>query len=173
MSQPEAEVNFRELRNALRAKLPDYMIPSVFVQMEQLPLTPSGKVDRRALPAPAGQASGADFVAPRTPDEIMLAEIWAGVLEHERIGVNDNFFDLGGHSLLATKVIFRVQEVFHVALSVPTFFQSPTVSTMAAIIKQHQEQQKGHAKLAEMLNEIEKLSVEDSREALARESLAG
>jgi hypothetical protein len=99
----EQALSTRELRRYLKQKLPDHMVPSAFVRLEALPLTPNGKVDRRALPVPDSTRADLeeDFVAPRTPVEKMLAEIWAEVLGVERVGIHDKFLELGGHSLLA------------------------------------------------------------------------
>ncbi|NNF93561.1 MAG: amino acid adenylation domain-containing protein, partial [Altererythrobacter sp.] len=104
-----------ELRTQLKRELPDYMLPSAFVLLDALPLTPNGKVDRAALPAPeAADHLTAEYVAPRTPTEEILAGIWAEVLGVERVGVHDDFFELGGHSLLATQVISRVRQALGV-----------------------------------------------------------
>jgi amino acid adenylation domain-containing protein len=125
------------LREQLKAKLPEYMIPSAFVFLEKLPLTTSGKVDRRALPEPdPGQdTSTQNFVPPGTPVEKELAKIWSDVLKIEKIGVNDVFFDLGGHSLLATQLISRVSESFNVDLAVRTVFEAPTIAELALRIE--------------------------------------
>jgi amino acid adenylation domain-containing protein len=126
----------RELREALQSKLPDYMIPSAFVTLDAFPLTPNGKVDRRALPIPEGRSSEAEgFIAPRTPTEEILAGIWANVLGVERISVNDSFFEMGGHSLLATQVISRVRQAFEVELPLRRLFESPTVAGLAECIE--------------------------------------
>jgi len=133
-----APVTGELLRNFLREKLPEYMIPSVFVMLEALPLTPSGKVDRRALPVPDQNRPELKeaFVAPRTPAEKVIAGIWAEVLGLERVGVHDNFFDLGAHSLLATLVISRVRDAFQVELSLRSLFETPTVAGLAEVIQQ-------------------------------------
>ncbi|MBV9774709.1 MAG: amino acid adenylation domain-containing protein, partial [Gemmatimonadetes bacterium] len=121
-----------ELRNALRARLPEYMVPSAFVMLEALPLTPNGKVDRRALPAPEGRAgTEAAYVAPRTSTEATLAQIWGEVLGVERVGVEDNFFEIGGHSLLAVRIGSRLQEAFATELPLRTLFEAPTVAALA------------------------------------------
>lgn len=110
--QEDTTSPINELRNFLQQKLPAYMLPSSFVFLDALPLTPTGKVDRRALPAPHHLESALepDFVAPRTPMEIQIAEIWQKVLGVDRIGVYDNFFDLGGHSLLSMQVVARLEK---------------------------------------------------------------
>jgi amino acid adenylation domain-containing protein len=125
-----------ELRFELRRSLPDYMTPSAFVFLEAVPLTPSGKVDRKALPAPDRLRSEheAGYVAPRTETERMLAAIWSEVLEIDRVGAEDNFFDLGGHSLLATQVMSRARQKFRVELPLGELFAGPTVSHLAALV---------------------------------------
>jgi amino acid adenylation domain-containing protein len=123
----------RELRDFLKQALPDYMIPSALVFLDALPLTPNGKVDRRALWAQAGAAPEPEqaYVAPRTDAEKMLAGIWAEVLQVERVGRDDNFFDLGGHSLLATQVVARVGDISDLELPLEAIFDAPTVAELA------------------------------------------
>jgi amino acid adenylation domain-containing protein len=129
-----------QLRNFLKEKLPQYMVPSAFVLLEALPLTPSGKVDRQALPAPDTFRSGLEegFVPPRTLAEELLATIWADVLGQEKIGIHDNFFELGGHSLLATQVISRSREAFQVDLPLRSLFEEPTVAGLVKRIERIQ-----------------------------------
>src|SRR5689334_18727578 len=112
------EIDVTELRTHVASALPHYMVPSAFVFIDQMPLTPNGKVDRRALPEPdqSRPVLDAAFVAPRTQTEEILASMWAEVLGLTRVGVHDNFFDLGGHSLLATQVVSRVRKLFGVEL---------------------------------------------------------
>ncbi|HEV2734573.1 MAG TPA: amino acid adenylation domain-containing protein, partial [Longimicrobiaceae bacterium] len=118
------------LREHLAARLPEYMLPSAFVRLDALPLTPSGKTDRRALPAPeVSEAAG--FTAPRTPTEETLAGIFGEVLGAERVGVHDNFFELGGHSLLATRVVSRVLSALGVELPLRALFEAQTVAELA------------------------------------------
>ncbi len=121
-----------ELREFLRARLPEYMQPAAFVVLPALPLTPNLKVDRRALPAPANTSVMADaFVAPRSPLEEVLAEIWAEVLRLEKVGIDDDFFALGGHSLLAFQVVSRIQRKLGLAPPVHWIFERPTVRGLA------------------------------------------
>jgi aspartate racemase len=124
------------LRQYLKEKLPEYMVPNVFVMVEKLPLTPSGKVDRRALPAPEHTRPEleATYVAPRTPVEQSLVEIWASVLGVERVGINDNFFELGGYSLLAVQLFVRIRKWAGIDLPLATLFKSPTVRGLAELI---------------------------------------
>ncbi len=122
-----------ELWAFLNERLPAYMIPAAFVFLEELPLTPSGKIDRRALPAPDASrpALSEQFVSPRTMTEELIAGIWSELLRVERVGVLDNFFELGGHSLLATQVIARMRETLGVELPLRVFFEVPTVAGLA------------------------------------------
>ncbi len=122
-----------ELRNFLKKQLPEYMIPSFFILLESLPIMPNGKVDRKALPAPDQKRLELDkvFLAPSTPTEIPLAEIWCRLLNLNEVGVNDNFFELGGHSLLATRLISRIGDVFKVEIPIRDVFELPTVAGFA------------------------------------------
>jgi natural product biosynthesis luciferase-like monooxygenase protein/amino acid adenylation domain-containing protein len=122
------------LATALRARLPEYMIPSIFMFLEKLPRTPNGKLDRRTLPAPdlAALPSHERFVAPRNDLERSLAKVWNDVLGLERVGVHDNFFDVGGHSLSAIRVVTRVQQELHADFSLRIFFTKPTIAEIAA-----------------------------------------
>jgi len=131
---PEQTPTIDGLRRFLKQKLPDYMVPSAFVLLDALPLTPNGKVDRPALPAPdqSRPDQSVTFVAPRSPIEQQLADIWAEVLRLEQVGIHDNFFELGGHSLLATQVISRLRQAFGVELPVRTLFEAPTVADLGA-----------------------------------------
>ena len=127
----ESENLVSDLRRFLKAKLPDYMVPSAWVTMEALPLNINGKVDRRALPPPDETLREEIYLAPRTQTEERLARIWEEVLEIEKVGVHDNFFDLGGHSLLATQLISRVRANFNIALPLRRLFESPTVASLS------------------------------------------
>jgi amino acid adenylation domain-containing protein/non-ribosomal peptide synthase protein (TIGR01720 family) len=122
------------LREALNAKLPNYMVPSAFVFLEALPLTPNGKVDRKALPAPDAAELDERYLAPRTPVEELLAAIWCEVLHLERVGIRHDFFELGGHSLLATQVVSRVRSLFGVELPLRSLFERPTIEALATEI---------------------------------------
>ena len=127
------EVGAAELREHLRERLPEHMVPGAFVTLERLPLNANGKVDRRALPAPE-HGAGTEYVAPRTLTEEVLSGIWAEVLGVERVGAEDNFFERGGHSLLATQVVARVRQAFGIELPLRTLFEAPTVAALVGRI---------------------------------------
>jgi len=135
---PKAEApTVSDLRSFLGERLPAYMVPSAFVTMETLPITPSGKVDHRALPVPEGDRPNLDqeFVAPRTETERVLAdEIFTSILGLEEVGARDNFFELGGNSLQATQLIARICTRFGVQLRLRSLFESPTVAGLAGVI---------------------------------------
>jgi len=136
VSRAGAELEAGELRSFLRERLPAYMIPSAFINLEAIPLTPNGKIDRRALPAP-----GVELVAPGTYSppsnqiEELLANLWASTLGVARVGRNDSFFELGGHSLLATKMMSRARDMFQVELPLRTLFEDPFLASMADAIE--------------------------------------
>ena len=126
-----------DIRQYIKGKLPEYMMPSSFLLLEKLPLTPSGKIDRKALLAvEAKLISSKEFVPPRTAIEQRIAEIFAAVLKVPAVGIHDNFFELGGHSLIATQVIARLQEAFKVQLPLRTLFESPTVGQLSLDLSQ-------------------------------------
>ncbi|WP_164003080.1 non-ribosomal peptide synthetase, partial [Pyxidicoccus caerfyrddinensis] len=131
-----AEASEDVLREALAARLPQYMVPSAFVALETMPLTSNGKVDRRALPAPESSASASEYVAPRTPTEEILASLWAGLLRVEKVSAEDDFFALGGHSLLATQVVSRVRSALGVELPLRALFEAPTLAGLARRVEQ-------------------------------------
>ncbi len=127
-----------DLRDLARQQLPDYMVPSTLVLLDAMPLTPNGKVNRQALPAPDTsrvEFIEEEYVAPESLVEKKLAEIWAEILEVERVGVYDNFFDLGGHSLLATQVIYKINQELQMNLSLRNLFEEPTVAGLAILIE--------------------------------------
>jgi thioesterase domain-containing protein/acyl carrier protein len=127
-----------ELRDYLRQKLPEYMVPSSFVMLDALPLTASGKLNRLALPDPKDSVETVTPVAPRTPLEVSLTTIWADVLEVKAIGINENFFDLGGHSLLAVRLFAQIEKRLDKRLPLATLFQAPTVAELAAVMQKEQ-----------------------------------
>jgi amino acid adenylation domain-containing protein len=161
-----------ELRFFLKETLPDYMVPSSMVIMEAMPLTPSGKIDRKALPVPSDTRPELDtpFIAPRTFVEQDLAKIWGALLSLDRVGIHDNFFDLGGHSLLATRVVSRVIDHFQLELPIQSLFQSPTVAEMAVVITKNQAKKLDEADLQRILAELESLSDDDAKMLAGKES---
>jgi amino acid adenylation domain-containing protein len=132
---PKQPIGDGTLRDFVRRSLPDYMVPAAFVMMEALPLSPSGKVNRRALPAPAAEGA-ADYVPPRTLDEFRMAEIWEAALDRRPVGVKEDFFMLGGHSLLAVRIMARVEAVWGVHLPLAALFQYPTIESLAGRLRQ-------------------------------------
>ncbi|MBW4621513.1 MAG: amino acid adenylation domain-containing protein [Cyanosarcina radialis HA8281-LM2] len=136
-SQAASEQQIKsQVRDFLKEKLPDYMVPAAFVVMDSLPLTPNGKIDRRALPAPNQERVESEvFVAPRTSTEKQLAEIWSEILGIELVGRDDNFFNLGGHSLLAARLLYQLRSTFGVELSLLELFADPTVAGLAKAIE--------------------------------------
>jgi amino acid adenylation domain-containing protein len=132
-----SRVSATDLRNHLRAALPEYMVPSAFVVLEALPLSPNGKLDRRALPPPERRGdSEVSFVPPATPVEKALARQWQELLGVEPVGLGDNFFELGGHSLLAVKLFAEIERVFGRRLPLSTLFQASTLGQLAEVLSQ-------------------------------------
>lgn len=154
-----AEGGAGEWHSFLKVKLPVYMVPSAFVILDALPLTPSGKLDRRALPAPDKTRPELEkaFVAPYTPIQEMLVGIWAEVLKLEKIGIHDNFFELGGHSLLATQVISRVRAAFQMELPLRCLFEAPTVAELAMVVIQKYVEDAESGEVSGLLAALERL----------------
>jgi acyl carrier protein len=148
------------LREFLKEKLPEYMVPASFTMLDAMPLTANGKIDRKALPAPGQDRSTlfGDYVAPRSAVEQVLARIWAELLQVERVGLNDNFFDLGGHSLLATRLVARLRSVLSIELPLRAVFEAPTLVDLSETVLQQPGQRARIAKTAEVLLELERLS---------------
>jgi acyl-CoA synthetase (AMP-forming)/AMP-acid ligase II/acyl carrier protein len=124
-----------DLRSYLLSKLPDFMVPQYFVQLAAIPLTPNGKVDRKALPKPeAGTFSDRGYAAPRTDIERTIADVWRQVLNIEKVGIHDNFFDLGGHSLLMTQIKSKVENLLGRQISMITLFQFPSIDALCTYL---------------------------------------
>ena len=126
-----------ELRDSLRRKLPEYMVPAAFVQLEALPLTPNGKVDRRSLPAPErGRQAEDAYVAPQDELQDTIADIWCELLQIDKVGIDDSFFDLGGHSLLIMQAHHRLSELTDSELSITDMFRFPTIRALTQYLSQ-------------------------------------
>ena len=136
VGQPELTLTTEDLRTTLQHQLPDYMIPSCFVQLEEFPLTPNGKVDRRALPLPESLVVEREIVAPRNKVEAKLAKIWQDVLGIERVSVTANFFDLGGHSLLAVSLLTQIEKTFKKNIPLATFLSAATIEDLSEVLSQ-------------------------------------
>ncbi|MEH2172824.1 MupA/Atu3671 family FMN-dependent luciferase-like monooxygenase [Nostoc sp.] len=155
-------VSTLELRQFLKAKLPEYMIPNDFVQLSAFPLTPNGKIDRQALPLPDSQNQRAqEFVAPQTDTEQAIADIFAVVLGVKAVGITDNFFELGGHSFLATQAIAQIQDTFNIEIPLRALFEANNVADLAIIVEEI------------LLKEIEELTEEEAEALVKREQGTG
>ena len=158
-----------DLKEALRAKLPDYMVPAMIAVLDDFPRTPAGKVDRRALSGvdPARVAAAREYLAPSNDIEAVLADIWCEVLDRERIGIDEDFFEIGGHSLLATKVVARVQKVFRIELELRDFFAATTIEAAARALTAKEKQPGLAARTARLLRQIREMSAEERQTLLA------
>ena len=160
-----------ELRDFVRTKLPDYMMPSAFVFLESLPLT-NGKLDRSALPMPNHKRPDLShaYVQARNEIEEILLQLWEEILDLRPIGIHDNFFDLGGHSLAATRVVSQVIKRFQLELPLQSLFAAPTIAEMAAVIQAHRGKHLSEERLVRMLAELESMTEEEAQSLLDEES---
>jgi len=166
-SQAGEEVSVEELRTYLEAKLPEYMVPTKWVQLDALPLTPNGKLDRKALPAsPAQSLAGRGYEAPQGELESQIAGIWAEILKVERVGRHDSFFELGGHSLLAVRLASRLREAFDVDVPINDVFARPVLTSLAEYVLDKQLELYDPAFLSEALQYMNRSPVgkEEGRE---------
>ena len=145
VTKEASTLSVTELRIFLGKKLPEYMVPSVFISINAIRLTPNGKVDRSALPAPDGARPRIDLglVEPRTEIEELLAQVWRELLKLEKVGMHDNFFELGGHSLLATRVVARLRSNFNIDLPLRKLFELPTIAELAEHVEYMRRNQSG------------------------------
>ncbi len=166
------EVEMSDLRDFLREQLPEYMLPSAIVRLEVFPLTPNGKLDRKALPAPSGAGYEADgpYVAPRSELERLIADVWRETLAVERVGVRDNFFNLGGHSLLLIRVNNRLREALRMELPVVELFKYPTVSALAEHLSRSHAQPHAVAHTGRSESESRSASLSRQRELRRRQA---
>jgi hypothetical protein len=145
----------QQLRSHLSAILPEYMVPAAYVRLERWPLNPNGKLDRKALPAPEGDAYGVrSYEVPVGETESVLAAMWAELLTVERVGRWDNFFELGGHSLLAVRLVSRIQQVLGVEVAIGELFANPAVASFADRITSIQIEQFDPEEIADLLSQI-------------------
>jgi acyl carrier protein len=169
VTQQGQSLDAGSLRDLLKQKLPEYMVPAAFVPLEALPLSSSGKVDRKALPAPDGALTAtAEYVAPRNDTEQQLAALFSELLNVERVGIHDNFFNLGGHSLLATQAVTRIRSTFNVELSLQDFFEAPTIAEFALNLLRATAQV-NLDELESMMAQLDELDDEQVQKLLASE----
>ncbi|MCR8981703.1 non-ribosomal peptide synthetase [Brevibacillus laterosporus] len=133
----DKQLTVNELKRSLSSELPNYMVPSYFMQLDKLPHSPNGKIDRKSLPAPEGISinTGVEYVAPRTELELKMVQIWSEILQVEKIGINDNFFELGGHSLRASQFVSKLRKVSNKQLSLRAVFHTPTIAELASLVE--------------------------------------
>ncbi|MFS0516447.1 amino acid adenylation domain-containing protein [Nostoc sp. UIC 10607] len=143
ITHKQSEFSINQVRDFLKEKLPEYMIPSAYILLNELPLSPNGKLDRRALPVPEELRPqlATTYQSPQSHVEKTIAQVWQEVLHLEKVGVNDNFFDLGGHSLLIIQVNHKLRNIFQRELSVVELFQNPTINSLAQYLNQNLENQ--------------------------------
>ena len=168
LSQNHQQLSVKSLRTYLSSHLPDYMIPGTFVTIPQMPRTPNGKLDYRALPAPdaASFEQTGTYVPPSTALEEVLAIMWSEILQLERVGIHDNFFELGGHSLLAIQVISRIQDLFRVELPLHSLFEAATVAKLSQILIDRETKPGQMEKIAEIFKKITVMSADDIKTTL-------
>jgi amino acid adenylation domain-containing protein len=163
----EASLTGTELRSALELVLPAYMVPAYLIFLEELPLNPAGKVDRRALSLIDVKGQRArEFVAPRTSVEAELARVWAELLRVEEVGVYDNFFELGGHSLLLTQLASRIRNLFRTEITLRLLFNAPTIEKMADAILTVQLARADAGKIEELMGRLKQLSADKVKASL-------
>ncbi|HWF19405.1 MAG TPA: phosphopantetheine-binding protein, partial [Verrucomicrobiae bacterium] len=163
-----------QLRTHLKQRLPAIMVPSAFVVLDAMPLTPNGKVDRRALPDAnvTREEPAESFIAPRTSVEEALAGIWREILGLDSVGVEDDFFKLGGHSLLATQLVSRLREVFKIELPLRSLFEAPTIAKLARQLVAHEAMPGIIERTARILNQLEAMSAGELEAALEQRKSA-
>jgi len=164
---PKTEVSNRELKAHLQHRLPEYMVPNSYVQLERLPLTANGKVDRRALAAIGSAHNGDSHVAARTPVEEVLSGMWRDVLGVEEVGVHDNFFELGGHSLKAAQLISRVRATFDFQMELRQILETPTVAQLSEHLLENETRTGQIELIAQLKTRVAKMSPDEVRALLA------
>ena len=171
--KPDHSVTAREMRNHLRDRLPEYMLPSWFVVLNSLPLTSTGKINRKALPPPTNENLGPEqeYVAPRSPTEEIVAAIFAELLHVDRIGILDDFFECGGHSLLAIQLASRLRETFQVEVALRTIFDDPTAAGVAAALLEEADERLRIERTAELMVRLAAAS-DDQAETMLEKPLS-
>jgi aryl carrier-like protein len=149
-----AAVNTAQLREAMARRLPEYMVPWTVVFVEEMPLSPNGKIDRKKLPPPDTTTTLTSFIAPRTEFEEAVAGIWRELLGLDRVGVEDNFYGLGGHSLLLMQLSHRIRADFGVDVGLRTLFDTPTVAQMTVVIAAELMRLANSLDVEPLLNEV-------------------
>ena len=163
-----------ELRKHLRASVPEYMIPQYFIELEVIPLTPNGKVDRRALPEPkVDRQTEESYLAPRSEVEKTIASIWQELLDIKNVGIHDNFFELGGHSLLLVRMLARLQKTFGKELSIVEMFRHPNIAALASFLTQKEKKEPSLQKAFELAEKQKESLKRQKRGAAARRNLNG
>ena len=167
-SHSELSDLINKARRFLRERLPEYMVPSAFVVLDALPLSPNGKVDRKALPAPELSKNDLDstFVAPRTPVEERLAAMWRETLGVEKISIYHDFFELGGHSLLLTQLASRIRKTFHTEVPLRILLDNSTLVEMSQTVLACQVEQADKVKVAQMLKRLKQMSPDETKNLL-------
>lgn len=166
----DKSLSISQLREFLQQTLPEYSIPNAFVVLDQLPLTPSGKIDRLALPAPDKEITReTEYVAPRTPSEEILTDIFASLLGVEKVGIEDSFFEMGGHSLLAIQAVSRINQEFSIELTLPQMFETPTIARLAETVIGLQLQNLEEGDINDLLEESAELLQDEVKQPLTSE----
>jgi acyl carrier protein len=175
VSRENGSFNPAKMRDFLKGHLPEYMIPAVWVKLDDMPLTPNGKIHRQGLPA-AAQGKLVDertLAPPRTPVEQVLVDIWAEVLDVDAVGIHDNFFKIGGHSLLVAQLLSRLRESFQIELPLRAFFEAPTVAELAEVMTSKPEQRVRIQRIAELMISIANYSDDEVEAMLGNDRLIG
>jgi amino acid adenylation domain-containing protein len=159
----------RRLRQFLQERLPEYMVPAIFIALDEIPMSASRKVDRGALPAPDGAAPNSlpDFVEPRDDLEWVLSAFFAEVLRAQRVGIDDNFFDLGGDSLLATQILSRLTDTLSTPISIPQLFRAGTIRSLTAVVRDASPNGRAD-RIAIAVRRVQSMSAQDKQELLER-----
>ena len=160
-----------DLRSFLQRTLPDYMLPALYIFLDEIPFGPNGKVDYQALPAPDFTRLESDnaFIAPRTSIETTIAGIWTDVLKIDQVGTHDNFFELGGHSLLAARILAKIRNEFEIDLTMQNFFNAPTISGLSLFITRDQTKETISVGLSKIIDELENMTEEEVEKLLDKE----